>query len=133
MTDKIEPALTAAEWAGFSHVYPQKHLGHTTLDLTGGHLLIEQLRGGNRVNRAATYITAELQPGTLSSVIALANAGLPGTDPRKITRELVNALRAVSGRLGRSSTAAEVQMVERFADALASYLPPETADPSAAL
>jgi predicted protein tyrosine phosphatase len=65
-----------------------------------------------------------------AALIALANAALPDTDDRKITREQIVTIRflaSTSENLGvLVPTRAHVEAARRFADALASYLPPET-------
>jgi hypothetical protein len=120
MTDKrIEPALTADEWAD-----AQKY--------------------------GADAFRAEAGPRTwfsLPQVIALANAALPDSDPRKITREKIAQLRLAVNEwdgVGRDPVKlAEWQGADddrpepdleyfgggdaalAFLDALESYLPPE--------
>lgn len=57
-------------------------------------------------------------PDDLAAVIGFANAALPDSDPRKITRKHVELLRET------------VAPLRAFADALESYLPPPAAAPA---
>ena len=116
MTEKIEPALSAKEFAtlgpnGVGHPIMPSSLG----DLDG--LGVEDL----------------------PKAIAIANHLLPDSDPRKITREWVRAIRnAVTALPERRDdtewiTSAQVQatsevhraVLDLIADALESFLPPE--------
>jgi hypothetical protein len=94
MSEKIEPVLTEEEWA----------LGPGVADL---HPVFDGAK-----------------------IIAVANARLPESDPRKITREKIAAMRLVFDQwdgcgpgeyLGDRE---EYTSLERFLDALESYLPP---------
>lgn len=64
------------------------------------------------------------EPDGLPKIIALANADLPDSDPRKITREKLAGLRVA---LSTTSRPADVynRVGGAFLDALESYLPPE--------
>lgn len=124
VTTKIEPALTAEEW---------------TLALD------EDVREG--LAYEVTYLWGQSRP---AGAIALANAALPDSDPRKITRAKIRLLRiALAGWDGVGTDPDEndawinatddriAPPVEYFGDApggdgldaflnaLASYLPPE--------
>lgn len=57
-------------------------------------------------------------------VIALANHGLPDSDPRKITRDWIDLLNRVAA--GERLDATDVRALDAFAEALESYLPPGT-------
>jgi hypothetical protein len=57
----------------------------------------------------------------LATVIALANAALPNDDPHKITRAMIDEIRHASDEVPYAGIE-----LDRIADALASYLPPET-------
>lgn len=100
MTEKIEPALSAEEWAEVSRME------------------IEAV--------AAQFYERPV------AVVAFANAALPDSDPRKITRETVNLLREIvaneheSAKLNEPSNIgeAEISGLTQLADALKSYLPP---------
>lgn len=99
MTDRIEPALTAEEWARGGK------FGHVTLDSWREH--------------------PERIPGT----IALANAALPDSDPRKITRKMVDYLCELANdeddaRAMGEQTQVDTIRVRAIASALAAYLPP---------
>lgn len=108
MTDKIEPALTTEEWANVQR-------------FGVGLLAIEVL-------------VAEDEP---QKAVAIANAALPDSDSRKITRERVAAIREAADELesnlknphwrmddDRSWAAYNVRLCREMADALESYLPP---------
>jgi hypothetical protein len=109
-TDKIEPALSAAEF---------RNEGMDDPAILGD-------------------IRYHDDPRSLAKIIALSNHLLPDSDRRKITRERLSfvsyAVIALDGAMlatrdaeklaGIRSTQRELQT---FADALASYLPPEVA------
>lgn len=98
-TPKIEPALTEKEWAD------AKKYGADNFRVDAGPL-------------------SWFEP---SEVIALANAALPDTDPRKITRFRVEALRAAALALDTAGVnVLHAIVVQAMADVLSSYLPPET-------
>ena len=95
MTDHIEPALSAEEWARLQ-----------TADYLG--FLMET--NDEILDRPA-------------QAIAVANAALPDTDPRKITREMVATLRDVTAPGSASGFETNAELTS-LADALESYLPP---------
>ena len=114
MSEKIEPALTAEEWQ-----YWLGDRGYLDLTLDAG---MDAMAYSLHQSRAA--------------IIALANAALPDSDPRKITRALVAMLRdAADLHIGnhndRCGSECKGECFEsareavRMADALSSYLPPE--------
>jgi hypothetical protein len=91
VTDKIEPALSAEEWA--------------------------------RLPRQVTHFIEESAGvGDYPAIIAVCNAALPDSDPRKITADQVHCLRIAADAL--KVTGLLSQSLYRFADALESYLPP---------
>jgi hypothetical protein len=110
-TDKIEPALSAKWWDRVRHLKARGDLERALL-ATG---------------------TEEIG---LVGVIAAANAALPDSDPRKITREWLSALEEVIGAAalwnseqraaGRDMQAGEhaLSLVADLFYALESYLPP---------
>jgi hypothetical protein len=103
---KIEPALSAEEWqfidAALGDNFWQKKSRAARLDHT--------------IHEATTDGSGEAKPITeYAKVIAAANAALPDSDPRRITRERLEMLRQHSR---------EVDLAE-WADALESYLPSE--------
>jgi hypothetical protein len=112
MTDAIAPALTPEQWADVAKY-------------------------------GVSYLRAEVGPVVLwngddgpSVILALANAALPDTDPRKITWAMVDALLCVvqqdtdAQRWGPFDGEIEgAAGCQRLADALASYLPPREAKP----
>lgn len=103
MTDRIEPALSSEEWA---------------------HAMDEDVREG--LAYEVTYLWGSSRP---AATIALANAALLDSDPRKITRTKITLLReaADSHRAYDSIEPfhAEAKSLAEFANALESYLPPE--------
>jgi hypothetical protein len=109
MTDRIEPALTEEEWANNGE------------DVVGGYLDWES----GVIDTSGTYVSRG--PRFIPALIALANAALSDSDPRKITREMVDDLRmAASGlRHEYGSVDEDAASVDRVSDVLESYLPPE--------
>jgi hypothetical protein len=101
MTDRIEPALTAEEWASIQAGNGIPYMTRCSV--------VDDLRG--------------LDDGDTHAAIAYANHLLPDSDPRKITRERIAAMRNTVTNLSLVDPDGEV--VDAFADALASYLPPE--------
>ena len=114
MTDKIEPALTPKAWASIDR-------GD---DLPYGY--------GSSVLDDLSVLDEE----DIRAAIAYLNDRLPDADPRKITRQKIDALRrmiaqsdyipesdeGISDADGQWPT---ISLAESFADALESYLPPE--------
>ena len=104
MSEKIGSALTDIEWEEVS-------AGLWPLDARVGAELV-----------------------SLPQAIAIANAALPDTDPRKITRDWVIALRAEAERGRRADvrgdnagfSAIDPDTADQIANALESYLPPES-------
>lgn len=97
MGDKIEQALTKDEWE---------------------HALDPDVR--ESLAYEVTYLWGKTRPG---AAIALANAALPDSDPRKITREIVEAIRKAYLEFGQTNETTD--RILEIADALESYLPPE--------
>lgn len=97
MSEKIEPALTSQQWA--------------EVESYDGPLFYDEA-------------IQNCPPESLPYLIALANAALPDSDPRKITREKVDALRITLLNKG-SAFGKGFGLVNQIADALSSYLPPE--------
>lgn len=108
MSDAIPPALTPDEWA---RVEPSDIYGHDD-----GGVYVGAYRGG------------DIEVGVRDhALIALANAALPDTDPRKITREWVREIRGAARDYALPDGFLHSgEVLNRIADALASYLPPET-------
>lgn len=131
MTDtlKPEPALTPDDWiavrggrfvrsgVGSGTSSDRDHV-HAVMVAAGGRMIFPEGIAGSVVHSP-------------ERLIALANAALPDTDPRKITRETVSALRIAAIALDMDAAAFDVdnnahaQAVRALAAALASYLPPE--------
>lgn len=108
MTEKIEPALTAEGWRLSSAAERPEHA-------------LGSLRG---LFPSDEYFDA----ADLPAVIALANAALPDSDPRKITRERVAAIRtAAEGSRRHYNAEPFANALRDFANALESYLPPDKA------
>jgi hypothetical protein len=125
----IEPALSAEEWANEeAGVVAITRDGFTRdgLSRSGYQLTAEstvKIQVGDHEDFGRTEI-----PG----LIALANAALPDSDPRKITREKIKALRAGAESLEADydcggNHEALVTSVKELVAALESYLPPEGA------
>jgi hypothetical protein len=108
MTGRIEPALTKEEWA----------------------TLREQVCSNEGV---AAWLDECYQPDEVGAVriIAAMNYRLPDSDPRKITRARVDALREVAREIDAENKGMITQcgwaddFLNGLADALESYLPPE--------
>jgi excinuclease UvrABC ATPase subunit len=127
MTDRIEPVLTAEQW--------KRALACTSCDGSGTYLYendppgtCPSCNGTGRDAEAAFEAWCEDASFTEApQTIALANAALPDTDPRKITRAKVETLRHMIGA-DESWTGCSPQsfaLAESLLDALESYLPPE--------
>jgi hypothetical protein len=125
MSGKIEPALTAGQWGPM----PPRVANYTLSNGAIVHL------GPREIGIQDNWGEAAAAP--LAAVIALANHALPDSDPRKITRTQINALRFAAVALrekGEKMLAAGISpgiedeqafTVDKLADALESYLPPE--------
>lgn len=122
MPEKIEPALSETEWAerGDPVVSGYIDWGMQVVDVRSGCGY-----GGNK----------EQERRFIPGLIALANAALPDSDPRKITREKITALRSAAhflenadGRLAVAWSADDnpwhklAAELRATADALESYL-----------
>ena len=102
--EPIEPVLTREEWERVARDDSRVTLAFPA---EGPDLPNERI-----------MITAEWAP----DMIAIANHGLPDSDPRKITREWIDLLnRAARGAIRNS---ADVRALTLVAAALESYLPP---------
>jgi hypothetical protein len=110
MTEHIEPALPPEDWAMHAESAADENVA------------LQEYLSWHTVRPVQS--------------IALANAALPDTDPRKITREMVEAMRYAAYMLMEvSREAADDEEFAKLhtnadrlfagADALASYLPPE--------
>jgi hypothetical protein len=137
MTDNIGPVLTAEEWA---------EVRAPNAGMQDGNLAQSFERGSSYID---THFWDDEQRKSAPILIALANAALPDTDPRKITREWVKALRAAAfalreqplgvsddwrhmdatwanlGGAQRARHEASALALSALAAALESYLPPE--------
>jgi hypothetical protein len=131
MSDRIEPALTLEEWANADGpTYDRPYCMIFPADAASGGIVVSV--GSER---------AWVAPQDLPPAIALANAALPDDDPRKITHDMVAAIRDVADTLDRVCGAKMIGSVQvhgpagsayllrddfgAIADALESYLPPE--------
>lgn len=122
MSDKIEPALTAEEW-GMRAFWRSKHM--VDVDHLDGGLCVRVNAGGGNPDRGIGTIPPEEIP----ALIAIANAVLPDSDRRKITRETIELLRAAGDRLpGKFANSPDPDeqglAIHALAVALESYLPP---------
>ena len=112
MSEKIQPALSAIEW--------EEAKAHARMFGEGSFRLAEAHVGDS--------------PEACAYLIALNNAELPESDPRKITRGWVVALRAEAERGRRAESrgddagfsAIDPDTADHIANALESYLPPES-------
>lgn len=123
ITDKLEPALSAEEWRQRERHFTVREFEGTVYFLTDA--------GGYNVEAFVSGVA------DLTATIALTNAALPDSERRKITREKIAHLRELvelanvddAGPRGESWQSDELlsarTAVAEFADALASYLPPE--------
>lgn len=114
---KIEPALSAREWGPMPIRVGTYRLGYRA-DLSPTNVLV----GNGTISIQDSY--GEASDAPLAAVIAIANHALSDDDPRKITREWVDALRRVATAF---PLLGEFREISAMADALLSYLPPETA------
>lgn len=119
MTDAIAPALTPEEWDKAAIE------GSISLFLDQRFVPLEIMTEPDCVSLRREGMGDEMEVFAAEAppVIALLNAMLPDTDPRRITWAMLDQLRkAVRGT---DWTGASVPpLEERFIDALASYLPP---------
>ena len=99
---EIQPALSAEEWANPAEV------GYFDWDIG----IVDV--GGFETDRTRLPV----------QIIALANAALPDSDPRKVTREKIAAVREVLAGLSIDGPWACGEITEAFLIALESYLPP---------
>lgn len=130
MSERIEPALTPKQWEiravrlptddAYASVY-----GFRVEGAEGHGLRLEvDVFNAEHPDEMASH---EIPSNALPALIALANAALPDSDPRKITREKIALLRIehiseCDGDVCEYPT----RELAAFADALESYLPPET-------
>lgn len=131
---KIEPALSAEGWAA-----PSIRIFSDDEKLLAGeydqpqHPAIEvTLIGGSvRIDCADPYYSRTVGQEHLAPLIAVLNAALPDSDPRKITREWIDTLRSASVVFAVGGYGEVMQNDDRtallhsIADALDSYLRPE--------
>jgi hypothetical protein len=121
----IKPALSVESWASL-RAY-QNHAQLAVLALEGGHdhgVPPLALDGSNEAERNSIAYAA---------AIAALNAGLPDSDPRKITREKITAIRTSAdafyvdndGLRDADRDDVIASLAVQAADALESYLPPE--------
>jgi hypothetical protein len=130
MSERIEPALTREEWATRTALRPEQiHAIHAEHMRMRAHASALTLTGSYSDETGETYDCNDVGidiPG-IPALIALANAVLPDTDPRKITRHHVWIIRNLAGHVDTQHPGG-IQFkreAERLADALESYLPPE--------
>lgn len=104
MSEKIEPVLSREEWARVAKDDIRVTLAFPaeTPDFPDERIMI----------------TSEWAP----DLIALANHGLPESDPRKITREWIDLLNRAASNENKGDM--DAVALKSLADALESYLPP---------
>ena len=103
MSEKIEPVLSREEWERVS-----RDDERVTLEFPADDELPDE----------RIMVTAEWAP----DLIALANHGLPDSDPRKIRREWIDLLNRAAK--GNDTNGADHRALKAVAEALESYLPP---------
>jgi hypothetical protein len=120
MNEKMEPVLSAEEWARAKDE-------DALTDVPVGEHVVAYVADG--IVRIALLEKPGVATGALDQparAIALLNDALPDSDPRKITREMVNDLRDVAiGVQGACGSPEKDAQLLRYVDALESYLPPE--------
>lgn len=117
MTEKIEPALSAFQWS--------------TVRNEDGVIYVSPPQG---TNDGVNWL-AKLSTDRAPQYLAIANAALPDSDRRKITRERIAAARKALNQsdyipnsdeeLGADGEWPAVSDAEQLLRALESYLPPE--------
>ena len=129
MTDRIEPALSAEEWAEKKALLNRDRRGNRW----GPSAIVDGEWLEIRTDTPVEYRSDRVS--SLPALIALANAALPDSDPRKITRDDVRTLLSAN-KLVREVIidCSEHELAEfeamadrlgRLASTLHSYLPPE--------
>lgn len=114
---QIPPALTAEEWRSVGDMFSAKVSPCVVIDthtFVRGSLTVEVRAHPHEPGYQAAVTQAEVP-----RLMALANAALPDTDPRKITRAGVDALRL------EPCDAAEEAEATRMLAALDALLPPD--------
>jgi hypothetical protein len=115
---RIDPALTAEEWATVP--WADRVTFFACVEGTG-----LTIADGSPTPRVGIHVERD----DLSALIALANAALPDSDPRKIRREWMRELRerALDHPIGVDNKSADIPdpILTEIAAALESYLPPE--------
>lgn len=114
----IPPALTFREW-----VRGRTDRGDLRIELENGDMLTVSMppsATGIRADAVRWGITISGMADDFAALIALANAALPDEDPRKLRREHVEVLRSAPDGPG------DVSPLFELADAIESFLPPET-------
>lgn len=113
--EPIEPVFTSEEWAA------AEVEGEAMVD---GHTVYTEIDCLTILNPDPADV--EIRTPELPKLIALANAALPDSDLRKITRERVTELRAWVAPLNNHAGFRQLAvLLHHHADALASYLPTE--------
>jgi hypothetical protein len=116
---KIEPALTPEEWQVI------RIRGDISIPNAA---VVEPIASADEAGIIGMDSYGYAIPIPLSVSIAVANDALRDSDPRKITREMVKALRRLADEVSDFSGPARRDRcddVRSVADVLESYLPPE--------
>lgn len=108
---KIEPALSAEEWA--RAMSPGRPV------FVGTPNAISDAIGDRILDNYGHF--EGLSDGDAPALIALANAALPDDDPRKITHQMIDDIRESMDYI---EVERHIETIGRIADALESYLPP---------
>jgi hypothetical protein len=129
MNEKMEPVLSAEEWARAKDE-------DALTDVPVGEHVVAYVADG--IVRIALLEKPGVATGALDQparAIALLNDALPDSDPRKVTREKIEAIRLRAQRSDYVPESGEDleangqwpldNAVDAFLDALESYLPPE--------
>lgn len=126
-TPKVQPALTPDEWARNAVHFSEGDFYGARIDGPPSQMCLTL--DVFDADRSADMRSDEVAVANLPALIALANAALPDGHPAKITREWVALLREVA--LTHEAESGDdwhddVAPIRAIADALESYLPPDT-------
>lgn len=115
MTDKrIEPALTARQWEDGAYYGADVTIWRVLPGVAGNTRLDIKVESAPMDNER-----------DFAALIALANAALPDSDPRKLTPAKILLLREAVRYFSTTPYREWSMGLAEFADALESYLPPE--------
>lgn len=123
---KIAPALTPDAWA---KIHKWKNHGQfAVITIEGGNSELLGMYDADESGAGPEFDEQEVR--TAVAAIAALNDSLPDSDPRKITRAHVAAIRHELDEewdgIRDDASFPHVALLRQLADALESYLPPET-------